>query len=194
MARWEGNAHGRLSQAAYELYAERGYDKTTVADIAERAGLTERTFFRYFEDKREVLFDGAQDLEELVVESLAEALEAAPPGAAPLDALAHTFEAAGEMMEERVGVERARQRNAVIMAHAELRERELIKLATLGAGIAETLREHGVKEPAATLAAEAGIAIFKTAFERWLTDDKGRGFRTLVREAVKALKTVTGAR
>lgn len=183
-----------MSQAAYELYAERGYDKTTVADIAERAGLTERTFFRYFEDKREVLFYGAQDLEELVVESLAEALESAPAGAPPLDALARTFEIAGEMMEERVGVARARQRNAVIMAHAELRERELIKLATLGAGIAETLREHGVKEPAATLAAESGIAIFKTAFERWLTDDRSRPFPTLVREAVRALKSVTGAR
>ena len=71
MGRWEPNARGRLEQAAMELYLERGFDQTTVAEIAERAGLTERTFFRHFADKREVLFAGAGALQELLVSAVA---------------------------------------------------------------------------------------------------------------------------
>ena len=128
MGRWEPNARGRLEQAALELYGERGFEQTTVAEIAKRAGLTERTFFRHFADKREVLFGGAGALQELLVRTVADA----PDSAAPIDAMAAALEAAGALLQERR--EFARQRQAVIAANAELRERELIKLAVARRG------------------------------------------------------------
>src|SRR5947209_8083763 len=138
-----------------ELYTERGFEQTTVAQIAKRAGLTERTFFRHFADKREVLFGGAGALQELLVSTVARA----PDTAAPLDAVAAALEAAGALLQERR--EFARQRQTIIAANAELQERELIKLATLASAIADTLRRRGVTDPAASLAADAGIAVFR---------------------------------
>src|ERR1035438_9758523 len=125
MGRWEPNARGRLMQAAMELYVERGFEQTTVAEIARRAGLTERTFFRYFADKREVLFWGSGALQEALVDALA----SAPESAAPIDAIAAALEVTGEIFKDRH--EGARQRQAIIAGHAYLRERELIKLASL---------------------------------------------------------------
>ena len=164
MGRWEPNARGRLEQAALELYVERGFEQTTVAEIAERAGLTERTFFRHFADKREVLFAGAGALQEFLVSAVADA----PDSVAPIDAVAAALEAAGALLQERR--EYARQRQAVIAANAELQERELIKLASLAAALAGALRRRGVTDPAASLTAEAGIAVFKIAFERWVNE------------------------
>ena len=132
MGRWEPDARGRLEQAALELYGERGFEQTTVAEIAERAGLTERTFFRHFADKREVLFAGADALQELLVDTVADA----PASAAPIDAAAAGLEAAGALLQERR--ELARQRQAIIAANAELQERELIKLASLAAALADS--------------------------------------------------------
>src|SRR3989440_2677122 len=117
MARWEPDSRGRLEQAALDLYGERGFENTTVAEIAARAGLTERTFFRHFADKREVLFWGAGTLQELLVSAVA----SAPDSAAPIDAVAGALEAAGALLQERR--ESARQRQTVIAANAELRER-----------------------------------------------------------------------
>src|SRR5712692_10389404 len=97
MVRWQPNARGRLEQAALKLYIERGFDQTTVAEIATQAGLTERTFFRHFADKREVLFWGAGALQELVVSTVA----SAPDSAAPIDAVAAALEAAGAVLQER---------------------------------------------------------------------------------------------
>jgi AcrR family transcriptional regulator len=162
MVRWEPNARGRLEEAALALYGERGFEQVTVAEIAARAGLTERTFFRYFADKREVLFWGADALQELLVSAVA----SAPDPAAPLDAIEAALQVASALFEERRDMVRRRQ--AVIAASAELRERELIKLAALAAALAGALRERGVSEPAASLAAEAGIAVFKITFERWV--------------------------
>src|SRR5262252_2704562 len=104
MARWEPNARGRLEQAAWELFRERGYDRTTVEEIAARAGLTERTFFRYYADKREVLFWGSQDLEKSIVDAIA----AAPEGTAPLDAVAGAVEQAGRFLQEQRSLEQVR--------------------------------------------------------------------------------------
>jgi AcrR family transcriptional regulator len=164
MGRWEPNARGRLEEAALALYGERGFEQVTVAEIADRAGLTERTFFRYFADKREVLFWGAGALQELLVGAVA----SAPDAAAPLDAIEAALQAASALLQERR--DSVRRRQAVIVASAELRERELIKLASLAAALAGALRERGVSEPAASLAAEAGIAVFKIAFERWIDE------------------------
>jgi AcrR family transcriptional regulator len=188
MGRWEPNARGRLEQAALELYSERGFAQTTVAEIAERAGLTERTFFRHFADKREVLFWGAGALQELLVETVA----AAPDGVAPIEAVASALDAATEMFEQRR--EGARRRHAIIAANAELQERELIKLASLAAALAATLRERGVREPAASLAAESGIAVFKIAFERWIDGANQQHLSRLIEDSFDELRAVTAVR
>jgi AcrR family transcriptional regulator len=185
MGRWEPDARGRLERAAMELYGERGFEQTTVAEIAARAGLTERTFFRHFADKREVLFWGAAALQELLVSAVA----SAPESAAPIDAVAAALAAAGALLAERR--DGARQRHAIIVANVELQERELIKMATLAAALADTLRHRGVSDPAASLAAEAGIAVFKIAFERWIVDPAERDLPQLMRESFTELKAVT---
>jgi AcrR family transcriptional regulator len=175
-------------QAAFALYGERGFDQTTVAEIARRAGLTERTFFRHFADKREVLFAGADALRELLVSTVAKA----PGSLAPIDAAAAGLEAAGALIQD--GGELARQRQAIIAASAELQERELIKLASLAAALAGALRERGVEEPAASLTAEAGIAVFKVAFERYVEETDQQDLPQLIRESLDELKAVTAGR
>lgn len=184
MGRWEPDARGRLVEAAMELYRERGFDGTTVADIAERAGLTERTFFRYFTDKREVLFWGAQQLEELLVG----AVTRAPYDAAPIDVVISAFEATSAMFEERR--EFARVRHALILAHPELKERELIKLVSLAAAVSAALRKRGVSSTASMLAAEAGGTIFRMGFERWLEDPRGRSLVHHIRASRRALRAI----
>src|SRR5580700_7252772 len=130
MSRWEPDAAGRLARAAMELYLERGFDETTVAEIAKRAGLTERTFFRHFADKREVLFAGAAQLQEVLVG----VVRAAPPELAPVDAAITGVAAGGALIQERRAF--ARQRYEIIVANAELQERELIKMASLSLALA----------------------------------------------------------
>jgi AcrR family transcriptional regulator len=185
MGRWEPNARGRLEQAALELFIERGFEQTTVAEIAKRAGLTERTFFRHFADKREVLFGGAGTLQEFLVRTVADA----PDPVAPIATVAAAVEAVGAVLQERRGY--ARQRQAVIDANAELQERELIKLASLASALAGALRRRGVTEPAASLTAEAGIAVFKIAFGRWISETSQPDLPQLIRESFDELKAVT---
>ena len=188
MSRWEPNARGRLERAAMELFVERGFEQTTVAEIAQRAGLTERTFFRHFADKREVLFAGAGALQELLVRAVAQA----PDSVTPLDAVADALQAAAPLLQERGDY--PRQRQAVIAANAELQERELIKLAALAAAMAGALRGRGVPEPTASLAAEAGIAVFRIAFERWTAEGCRSDLAKLIRDSLDTLKAVTAAR
>jgi AcrR family transcriptional regulator len=186
MARWEPNARERLVDAALELFHERGYNRTTVGEIAARAGLTERTFFRYFSDKREVLFGGGRDLEK----GIADAIAAAPDDLSPLDVIVGALEAIAAHFPPRRDY-RARQR--LIAAHPELRERELIKLASLTSAIAGALRARGVADSAASLTAEAGIAIFKTAYERWVGGTRQRKFAEDIRTTLDELRIVTAA-
>ncbi len=188
MTRWEPNARGRLEQAALELFDERGYDQTTVEEIATRAGVTKRTFFRHFSDKREVLFGGGGEFRQLVVDSLA----AVPASAAPLEAIALTLEAVGASFRDRH--EFARRRQLVIAANAELQERELVKLAAVAAGLAAGLRERGVAEPAATITAETAMAVFRNAFERWVAEADGPALTEVIRESLAALQEVTAGR
>ncbi|HEY3585499.1 MAG TPA: TetR family transcriptional regulator [Myxococcaceae bacterium] len=188
MTRWEPDSRGRLEQAALALFGERGFENTTVAEIAARAGLTERTFFRYFADKREVLFGGAGTLQDLLVSSVA----SAPESATPMEAVAAALEAAGALLQERR--EFARQRQAVITANNELRERELIKLASLASALAGALRQRGATDPAAALTAEAGVAVFKVAFERWVSERDQRDLPQLIRESLDELKAMTAGR
>ena len=188
MVRWEPNARGRLEKAALELYDERGFDATTVAEIAARAGLTERTFFRHFADKREVLFGGSGALEDRLVRGTLEA--SADLG--PVEAItAAVVDLADDAFTERH--ELARHRQAIIAAHPELRERELIKMASLASALAGALRQRGVPDPAASLAAEAGIAVFKVSFERWVTGPGDQSLSQLIRESADTLKAVATA-
>ncbi len=185
MSRWQPDARGRLEQAALTLYGERGFDQTTVAEIAARAGLTERTFFRYFADKREVLFAGAGELQAFLVTAVTDA----PAQTGPLDAVTAALTKSATIFEARRVY--AGQRQAVIAAHPDLQERELIKLASLAAAMAEALRQRGVAEPAASLTAEAGIAVFKIAFERWVSSPDGEDLATQIRQSLEELKAVT---
>ncbi|GAA4987987.1 TetR/AcrR family transcriptional regulator [Streptomyces hyderabadensis] len=185
MGRWEPNARGRLEQAALELYVERGYEQTPVADIAQRAGLTERTFFRHFADKREVLFGGSGRLEELCVGAVA----AAPATATPLEAVTAALDTAAGVFEERGDL--VRQRQGVIDANTELRERELIKLASLSAALADALRERGVGELTALLTAESAVGVLKVAFGRWMDEGQGRPLRPLLAECFDVLRTLS---
>jgi AcrR family transcriptional regulator len=188
MGRWQPDARGRLESAAMELYNERGFENTTVEEIAGRAGLTERTFFRYFADKREVLFGGSGMLQEFLVTQVLDA----PADVAPLEAVALALMESGEVIfEERRDFATLRQ--AIILANAELQERELIKLAHLAAALAGALRQRGVADPVASLAAEAGIASFRVAFESWVADSTGRRLSQFVRSSVDALKAATAA-
>ncbi len=184
VGRWEPNAQGRLEQAALDLYVEQGFDATTVAEIAARAGLTERTFFRHFADKREVLFRGRE-----LADALGAAIDAAPAATAPLDAVAGALESLSDFFADRRP--HARRRQAVIAANPSLQERELIKLASLATTIGDALRRRGVADPTASLVAEAGIAVFKVAFENWLTDPADRSLAEHIREALSELRAAT---
>lgn len=185
MGRWEPDAKSRLERAALELYGDGGFEQTTVAEIAKRAGLTERTFFRYFSDKREVLFAGADRLKSLLVDEVTEA----PASATPIEAVASALEVAALLLQE--NREFAQRRQNAITTNAELQERELIKLASLASAMAEALRERGVQEPTASLTGEAGIAIFKVAFERWTDESNDVELAQLIRDSLRELRLLT---
>ena len=184
MGRWEPDARGRLEQAALDLYVERGFDHTTVAEIAERAGLTERTFFRHFADKREVLFSGAAPVTELFVRTV----EEAPASDSPIQAVGAALEAVAALIQARGSA--AQRRQSVILAHAELRERELQKMASWAEALAEGLRRRGVKEPIAALTAETAIAVFRVAFARWVEQPERRNLPRIVRQSLEQLRAV----
>ena len=186
MSRWQPNTRERLTGAAIELYRERGFDQTTVAEIAERAGLTERTFFRYFKDKREVLFAGQGRL----LGRYAAAIAAAPEPATPLELVSAALQAGTPVFEERR--EFAGLRQAVIDSHPELQEREQLKRAATAAALTAALQQRGVAEPAASLAAEVATIAFKTAFSRWVRDPGAPGLSELTGEALAELRLLAG--
>jgi AcrR family transcriptional regulator len=173
--------------AAIELFEAQGYEATTVAEIAERAGLTKRTFFRYFTDKREVLFSGTGELQHLWLEGVA----GAPDDASPLEAVAAGFDPVAEMFAELHPY--ARIRTGIIASHHELQERELIKLQTLAGAIASALIERGVAPNVAILAAQAGVTVFHVAFAQWIGQDDPTAFRRLMEESLDDLRLVTAA-
>lgn len=187
MSRWKPDPAGRLITEAITLFAQQGYDETTVAEIAQRAGLTKRTFFRYFSDKREVLFSGSAELEQIWVEGVRDA----GADATPLAAVDAGLDAVAAMFEERHDF--ARLRAEIIAANPELQERELIKLQRLAAAIARALLDGGVPEHAATLAAQVGVTVFHVAFGRWVAQDDPAALRRLMDESLEELRGVTAA-
>ncbi|MFF4342134.1 helix-turn-helix domain-containing protein [Kitasatospora sp. NPDC001540] len=181
MARWDPNARGRLERAALELFVRQGYDRTTVAEIAERAGLAKSTFFRHFADKREVLSGG-----DALTRLLTGAVAAAPPGAGPRQAVEAALAAVGAQAftPERHGTVRERQQ--VVAANPELTERELLKHEALATAFADALRERGTPDPAARLAAVLGLLALRAALARW-TARPGQDFTALALAELAAL-------
>ena len=187
MGRWQPDARTRLQEAALALYRERGYEQTTVAEIAARAGLTKRTFFRYFADKREVLFWGSELLEQRMVA----AIEAAPASASALGMIGAALDAAAVRFEE--AREFAGPRHQIIASSHELQERELIKAASLAAAMARALRARGVGEIAATLASLTGTTVMHVAFEQWVQDPDRAPFQQVARDALGQLREIAAA-
>lgn len=185
MVRWQPDARGRLAEAATTLFSERGYDEVTVADIAGRAGLTKRSFFNHFADKREVMFASADALQERVLAALAEA----DAGLGPLDAAAAAFTKAAAPIEDYP--ELARARRAVIDSSPELRERDLMKMAAMTAAVANALAVRGVPPRTAAFAAQAATAVFTVAVDEWASDP-GRGLAASINGALSDFRAAIG--
>lgn len=187
MSRWKPDAEGRLIKAAITLFDEQGYDETTVAGIAEAVGLTKRTFFRYFSDKREVLFNGSHELMDRWIDGI----DAAPPDAGAMAAVNAGLDEVAAMFADRHTF--ARMRSRIIAANPELQERELIKLQSLASAIEAALVHRGVAANAAILASQAGVTVFHVAFARWVDQDDPAAFRRLMDESLEELRSVIAA-
>ncbi|MGW5263160.1 TetR/AcrR family transcriptional regulator [Microbispora sp. NPDC004025] len=187
MPRSSEQARRRLQQAALDLYRENGFDRTTTAEIAARAGVTERTYFRHFPDKREVLFDGEDALRVTLISGVAEAPATLPP----LPALLWALRSATSLLENNRAFSEPRQR--VIDTTPALRERELTKVASLAADLTEALRRRGVPDRTAALAAQTGMVAFRQAFGAWISDP-APGLDALLHQAFDDLRTLTTAR
>jgi AcrR family transcriptional regulator len=166
MARWEPGARERLVVAAVDLFTEQGYDATTVAQIAERAGVTKSTFFRHFPDKRELLVAGQETLSRLLTEGIADA----PADASPLEAVAAGLERASSAMGP-MSRELAPRLKAAVAASAELQERDALKSVSLAAAMATALVARGIPDPTAALASELGVLAFKRGYAQWSEGD-----------------------
>ncbi len=181
MARWKPNAPERLAEAALDLFAARGYEATTVAEIAERAGLTKSTFFRYFADKREVLFGGlAMD------QVLTAGIAAAPPAATPLEAVANAFELLGREVFTPDRRQFSRRRRVVIAANPELQEREALKGLRISAAMVEALEQRGVPAITARVAAQVASLGLTMAYTRW--SEGAEDFTDLARRSLTELR------
>ena len=183
MARTEDDVRVRLQRAALELFRQRGYDQTTAAGIAARAGVTERTFFRHFPDKREVLFDGEARLRAALTASIADA----PDRTGPLDTLFRAFRSVQTLLEDNRPF--SKPRHEVISGTPALHERELAKTAALADALADALKLRGVADLQAVLAARIGMAAFAHATVSWL-DDPGVGLGERFDLALRALETL----
>src|SRR5580692_11337316 len=182
MVRWEPGTRERLQAAALELFATRGFEQVTAAEIAQAVGLTERTFFRNFGDKREVLFHG----QDRFLQAFVDGVKEAPAEAAPLELIAAALEAAASIFpDERRPYSRMRQ--AVIDQNPALQERERHKLAGTATAVAEALRARGISEPAATLAAESGTTVFGIAFAQWIAEGETRSLSGIASDVLREL-------
>ena len=177
------NVGQRLQQAALQLYGERGYDQTTTAEIAARAGVTERTFFRYFLDKREVLFGGEATLRVALTSAIADA----PATLEPLEVLLRAFESVEPMLEDNRPFSQPRQQ--IIAKTPALQERELAKIASLALALASALQQRGVGDRLALLAAQVGMVTWSHAVTSWL-DDSSTGLGTHLTRAFDELRVL----
>ena len=187
MPRWEHGSEDRLKNASMELFDEQGFENTSVIEIAERARVTTRTFFRYFSDKREVLFAGSDDLRAVLVGKILQAPNVSEPLQIVVGVLTEfNWESLGSR-------DILRQRQAVIAANPELLERDLIKHHSIAVGLTDALRQRGVDPDIARLAAHVGIQIFFTAYERWLEAGSEANLATISGTVMSLLATVVPA-
>ncbi len=186
MGRWQPDSRGRLQESALALFAERGFDQITAAEIAERVGVTERTFFRHFADKREVLFGGSDYLKELILEGVV----AAPASDGPLDAVVRGLQVAAVLLGEGRR-DLARQRQAVIRANPELHERELSKLADYASSVAGALRQRGATDVQADFAAEIGMTVFRLAMAQWVESNEDTDLPSVMQRSLADLRALT---
>jgi AcrR family transcriptional regulator len=186
MARWEPGARERLVVAAVDLFAEQGYDTTTVAQIAERAGVTRSTFFRHFPDKREVLAAGQDTLCQLLAAGIADARSSATP----LEAVGAGLEAAAQAFTPERRDLGPKMRDA-IAASRELQERETLKRVGLATAISEALKERGISDPTASLAAEVGVLALKMAYARWADPTNRQELTAIARQSLQELQTAS---
>jgi AcrR family transcriptional regulator len=183
VSRWAPNARERLEAAALDLFVENGYEETTVAQIADRAGLNRATFFRHFADKREVLFGGEDRLAGL----FADGIRGAPPDVTLTECLQEAFTAAEAAMTPQQRA-KAAQRVLVVAANSEVQERGLLKHARIARTISAALRERGTEELTARLAAEVGMLAFSIAVERWMRSDNDEPFSVHAAAALSDLQ------
>lgn len=187
MPRWEPGARERLVVAAVELFTEHGYDATTVTQIAERAGVTKSTLFRYFSDKREILAAGQETLSQLLTEGITQA----PAGVTPLEAVAAGLERVSSAMGQ-MNRDLGPRMTAAVAANAELRERDALKSVGLAASMTHALIARGVPETTAQLAAELGVLAFKRGYTQWSIDEHDSEY-TLAHYALAALNELRAA-
>ena len=188
MPRWDGDAKARLEEAALALYDQQGFEQTTIEEIADSAGLTKRTFFRYFRDKREVLFgDGANE-----PDLFANAVLTAPASAGPLDAVGLGL--AAMSMHIDLHPDLFARRFRIIRSSPQLWERQLIKFTAIAEGFARALRARGVKESVAILAAETGVTVLRLASDRWLRPHGRKTLENLVAEELGQLRAIASSR
>jgi len=186
MARWEPDARERLVRAALDLFAEQGYDDTTVAQIAERAGLTKSTFFRHFPDKREVLAAGQDTLCQLLSDGIA----GAPASATPMEAVAAALDAvAAAFTPERRDLGQRMQE--AIAASSELQDRDTLKRVGLATAMTDALKQRGVPDPTASLASEMGVLALKVAHSRWADSTNDQELTALLRQSLHELRTAS---
>ncbi len=187
MPRWEHGSEERLKQAARELFDQQGFERTSVVEIAARARVTTRTFFRYFADKREVLFAGWDDLRTALVEKVLRM----PAGAGPLQVVTGAM---AEFDWESVAPRRSqRTRHAIIAANPELLERDLSKQHGITVGIIDALQQRGVDAETAQLAARVGVQVFLTAYQRWLAAGARPDVATMTDRTMSLLTTMVPA-
>jgi AcrR family transcriptional regulator len=171
VSRWAPDARERLEAAALDLFAENSYEETTVAQIADRAGLNRATFFRHFSDKREILFGGEDRLAELFTAGIR---SAAPDGTVS-ECLRAAFVSADVAMTEEQRVKTAR-RALVVASNVEVQERGLLKHARIARAISAALRERGIDELSARLGSEIGLLAFSVGVEHWLQSRTNESF------------------
>ncbi|MFE7508061.1 TetR/AcrR family transcriptional regulator [Promicromonospora sp. NPDC057488] len=188
MVRWQPGTSERLQAAALDLFASNGYEQTTAAEIAQSVGLTERTFFRHFSDKREVLFHG----QELLVEAFLAGVAAAPDDATPMELVGAALESAAPFFpaERR---DHSRLRQTVIDQNPALQERERHKMSVLATTLRDALRARGSAEPAATLAAESAATVFGVSFTQWIAPGEERSIVEIERAVLAELRDLTAA-
>lgn len=177
------NARERFESAAFSLFGEKGYAATTVPEIAAKAGLTERTFYRYFTDKREVMFWRAGDHQVTITNEIVRA----PAGVDPLTMAAYSFESVASFIDGHRSIVKLRQ--VLISRHGDLQERELMKLHLLASAIDLALQQRGIQPSLSRVVAEIGAAIWKVALENWCADEKERSFAYHVQAALAEFQT-----